>query len=288
MSTTPKIAVSVFLTLLLILASLGLFHQTHIYSSQLVPHSQRLSFLAIVCPALSVFTYAIPVVSVVEMLRAADATHFPIQVIIAQLLGNVSGVAYGILINNSPFLISSAIGLCFQTLWIIAWFVIVKHTSQSSIVRQTHPSLATLLLASLIAVCTLFITYLGRDVVGIISCMLTLLLCISPLSKLGLVVRSMNSASIPLAMSLVMLVTNAAWGIYGLMLDDIYVFLPSMFGFIITVFQIIISAWVNGVLFYDLAFLKWLYDGYDPVAPSRSSSTIELGSSFGQAREMLS
>jgi uncharacterized membrane protein len=71
-------------------------------------------------------------------------------------------------------------------------------------------------------------------------------------------------------MSVVMLITNIAWAVYGLLLEDVFVFLPSLFGFVITVFQILVSAWCNGYLFYDLTFLKWLYLGYESVTPVES------------------
>ena len=275
MISRVRVFASFFFTLVVILASLGLFHEAHKYTSTLVPHPERLTLLGIACPVLSILTYLSPAWSVVETLRSGDATHFPIQVVLAQLVQNVAGASYGILISNDPFLISSGIGLVFQVIWVMSWYSVVRSDSKCKAFRLTHPLLGSLILTAFITVSTYLITLLGRDAVGTLSCALTFLLCISPLAKLGLVVRSMNSSSIPLAMSIVMLITNVAWAIYGILLEDMYVFLPSLFGFIITVFQIIVSAWCSGYLFYDLEFLKWLYTGYEPVAESSNSEELQ-------------
>ena len=281
MVTGLRALASFLFTLVLLLGSLGLFHQTHEYTAALAPHTQRITFLALLCPVLSILTYVSPVGSVIEILRSRDATHFPIQIVIAQLLQNIAGASYGILIANEPFLISSAVGLVFQTIWIICWFSIIRRNTQSRVYRNFHPFLATVAMTALIVLSVFALTVLGRDFVGTLSCALTLLLCISPLAKLGLVVRSMNSASIPIAMSIVMLVTNVAWGIYGLMLEDVYVFLPSLLGFLITVFQILVSAWCNGYLFYDLTFLKWIYTGYEPIEVTQSPTAVQMSNGFG-------
>jgi hypothetical protein len=286
MVTGLRAVASFLFTLLLLLGSLGLFHQTHKYAEVLAPQPQRLSFLAVVCPVLSILTYVSPVGSVIQILKSGDATHFPIQVVIAQMLQNIAGAAYGILISNEPYLISSAVGLVVQTIWMICWFSVVRRSTRSRFVSTIHPFLATIGMGAFIALSAFALTLFGRDLVGTVSCGLTLLLSISPFAKLGLVVRSMNSASIPFIMSLVMLVTNIAWGIYGLMLEDVNVFLPALLGFLITVFQILVSAWCSGFLFYDLTFLKWLYTGYEPVGGNGHSPGVEMRvDSFGLSEE---
>jgi solute carrier family 50 protein (sugar transporter) len=261
---------SFIFTLFLLIVSLGAFHQTHTYTSTVAPHSDLTRFLGTLCPVLSILTYISPIASAVECVRKWDVTHFPIQVVFAQAAQNVASAAYGLHIDNDPFLISSGVGLVFQLIWITVWFAVMKRDSNSPTIRGMHPITASLLVGSAIILAVILLTWTSRKLVGSLSCGLTLLLCISPLSKLGLVVRSMNSASIPIAMSVVMLITNIAWAVYGLLLEDVFVFLPSLFGFVITVFQILVSAWCNGYLFYDLTFLKWLYLGYESVTPVES------------------
>lgn len=262
------------------MASLGIFHQTHTYAAAWAPESDLIRFLAIACPILSIMTYVSPVVSVVEMVKSSDATHFPIQVVAAQAAQNIASAAYGLHIKNEPFYISSFVGLVFQLSWIAVWFSVVRRDSKHRFMRSLHPLFAALVMVSTAASTIYVLLWLDREFVGSLSCGMTLLLCIAPLSKLGLVVRSMNSASIPLVMSIVMLITNVTWAVYGLLLHDIFMVLPSLFGLIITIFQLLVTAWCNGLLFYDLAFLKWLYRGYETVPAAESaprSSSVTFG-----------
>ena len=254
---------SLFTTTTLLIASVIVLHQTHEYSSSRIEESTRLSVLAMLCPILSILCYISPISSVVEMLRHSDDSQFPIAVILAQACQNIASAAYGLQIDNGPFFLSSAVGLMFQVLWLTAWYFVVKMTKSYRSVL-VHPALAALLAVLFISCSVYVLTLVSRDYVGVLSCLLTLLLCISPLATLGLVVRSRNSASIPIPMSVVMLATNAAWAVYGILLEDNYVFLPSLFGFVITVFQLIVTAWCGGLLFYDLTFLQWAY-GYQSV-----------------------
>jgi uncharacterized protein with PQ loop repeat len=202
----------------------------------------------------------------------------------AQAAQNIASAAYGLHIRNEPFYISSFVGLLFQLTWIAVWFSVVKRDSKHRFMRSTHPLFAALVMLSTTASIIYLLLWVDRDLVGSLSCGMTLLLCIAPLSKLGLVVRSMNSASIPLVMSIVMLITNVAWAVYGLLLHDVFMVLPSLFGLIITIFQLLVTAWCNGFLFYDLSFLKWLYRGYETV-PEADSSMQAPAVTFGLEEE---
>ena len=288
MATLPKALASLLATFLLLVTSVAVLHQTHQYSTSLAPHTARLSFLAVASPLLSVVTYISPIGSVLAMVRSGDTIHFPIQVIIAQCLQNVASLAYGLLIQNEALYFSSGAGLLFQLMWVTAWYSVARRRWRQPIWKALHPALACLGSLVTILACIFLLTLCPHELVGMVSCALTLALCVSPLASLGIVVRRMNSASIPLVMSIVMLIANASWAVYGILLEDVFVFLPSIFGFCITVFQLLVSAWCNGVLFYDLAFLKWMYAGYQPVDGDDSSQTPPLPVSRRSSSEQRS
>ena len=215
-----------------------------------------------------------PAWSVISMVKEKNASHFPIGVILAQASQNVACSAYGIQIANEPFFLSSSLGLVFQLVWITVWYTCVRLDLKSAGWRTIHPVIASLLLTILMTVIVYVLSYMNKDLVGLVCVIMSFLLCVSPLATLGLVVRSRNSASIPFVMSFVMLLSNAAWAVYGIVLEDAYVTLPSIFGFIITVFQVLVSAWCNGILFYDLTFLQVIYSGYQPVEPIKSPQIV--------------
>jgi uncharacterized protein with PQ loop repeat len=133
------------------------------------------------------------------------------------------------------------------------------------------------------------LTFLGPNTVGTIACILTLILCISPLTNLGVVIRTRNAASIPVAMTTVMLFSNIAWTMYGIVLEDRFIYLPSLFGFVIAVFQLLVTAWCSEVLFYDLSFLEWVFKRpmSELVRHSSSASSNTVGVVYGSLEEDL-
>lgn len=265
---------SFLLTVSLLIISLGVLRETHRYSSVLAPQSTLINAFNIICPVLSIFTYIAPVVSVIAMVREKSSSQFPIGVIQAQAFQNITCAAYGIHIASEPFFLSSAIGLIFQLIWITVWLSFKRRQLKTSCLKICHPVVVSLGLTILIIISVHILSNISRDVVGVLCVVMSFLLCVSPLLTLGIVVRSRNSASIPFFMSLVMLLSNAAWTIYGFLLKDAYIILPSVFGFIITVFQILVTAWCSGFLFYELAFLQLIYGGYQSVESCEYPNTL--------------
>lgn len=278
-----KLVLSLFLTICLLFGCMLVLHQTHAFSESLLTVGVRLSFLELACPILSVLGYASPIFSVKTMLSTSDRSDFPLTVILAQAAQGLAGAAYGIHINDGPFFFSSLLGLCFQLCWIQAWYICLRRSRDIAL-----PSVMFfLILITIFAVAVLLqVVLLSTALVGYISCLSALLLCVSPLANLGIIVRSRNSASIPIVMSVVMLLGNAGWTSYGLLKEDVFVYLPSVFGFFMTSFQLIVTAWCAGMLPYDLAFLQAIFPTpYRTVSPV---TALELGrreSGLGHPRD---
>ncbi len=263
-----RMVVSIVLTVGILGASMIGLLQTHAYSASLLPRSVLVQFLELICPLLSIAGYISPIPSVVSMVKNSDVSDFPAQVIFAQMIQNVAALGYGILIDNQPFLLSALIGIGFQVLWLAVWYAVGRRRTKIKIWRKTNPFVAVMMSILLIGSITKSLTFLPNESVGFIACVLTLVLCVSPLSSLGVVIRTRNSASIPVTMTAVMMIANIAWTMYGILLEDRYVYLPSLFGFVITVFQLIVTAWCSGLLFYELAFLQWIFghSNFHPLA----------------------
>jgi solute carrier family 50 protein (sugar transporter) len=268
---------SFFLTVSMLVVSLLVLHESHNYSKSLIQHSKQISMLSVLCPLLSILSYMSPITAVIWMVKNGDESQFPVIVILAQALQNIACGAYGLQISDDPFFLSSAIGLVFQLIWLTLYYSVGRRRYTESI-PDLHPiGFSTLVASSMIGLVFL-LSLMNTNIVGMLSTILTTLLCISPLATLGIVVRSRNSATIPIPMSLVMLVTNIAWGIYGILLSDNYIFFPSLIGVIITVFQLIVTAWCNGVLFYNLTFLQVIFGTYQSldVSPHRVRSPASI------------
>ena len=254
---------SVLVTLVLLIVSVALLHETHQVSSQYVERPTLMKFLAILCPLLSISTYISPIGSVIHMMKNHDESNFPIEVIAAQTVNNIACAAYGLQINDEPFFLSSFVGLAFQFIWLTMWFwVIYKRPTRPPMIfnmNRMNPILFSITLGTVLSTSIFTLTLLNRDINGTACVVLSFLLGISPLAKLGSVIRQKDTSSIPVVMSAVMLITNVVWAMYGVILEDNYIVIPSVFGFVICVFQLIVAAWCNQLLFYDLTFLEWIF-----------------------------
>merc|ERR1719158_2393476 len=82
-----------------------------------------------------------------------------------------------------------------------------------------------------------------------------LVLFASPLTKLGEILRTRNSTSLPIAMTTMFFSSNAMWTIYGHLIEDMVVHLSSVLGFILSTFQLLVIAWCRHLLPFDLGFL---------------------------------
>ena len=275
MSTTTSVGrflYSVLVTLVLLIISVLLLHQTHQVSSQYVHRTTLMNFLAILCPLLSISTYISPVGSVISMVKNHDDSDFPIEVIAAQTANNVACAAYGLQIADEPFFLSSFVGLAFQFVWLTMWFWVVSRRSDRRLacnLDRMNPVLFSVSLGSVLSSSIFALTLVDKNFNGTACVVLTFLLGISPLAKLGSVIRQRDTSSIPVPMSAVMLFTNIAWAMYGVIVEDSYIVIPSVFGFVICVFQLIVAAWCNEFLFYDLTFLVWLFKTRQTVTSSK-------------------
>ncbi len=261
-SSVARFVYSVLVTLILLVISVILLHQTHQVSSQFVHRTTLMKFLSIMCPVLSISTYISPVGSVISMVKNHDDSNFPIEVVAAQTANNVACAAYGLQIGDEPFFLSSFVGLAFQFVWLTMWFWVRSRRSDKPMpfnLSRMNPILFSITLGSLLSTSIFALSLVDKNFNGTSCVVLTFLLGVSPLAKLGAVIRQKDTSSIPVPMSTVMLITNVAWAMYGVMLEDSYIIIPSVFGFVVCVFQLIVAAWCNQYLFYDLTFLEWIF-----------------------------
>jgi uncharacterized protein with PQ loop repeat len=87
---------------------------------------------------------------------------------------------------------------------------------------------------------------------------LSFILSLSPLAQLPLIIRTKNSASVPLAMSGMMFLGNLCWGVYGYLLDIKVILIPCLLGLEISLLLVFINLWCSGHFPLDLTFLAEL------------------------------
>eukprot|EP00922_Rhytidocystis_sp_ex-Travisia-forbesii_P041100 GHVS01061336.1.p1 GENE.GHVS01061336.1~~GHVS01061336.1.p1 ORF type:complete len:586 (-),score=138.66 GHVS01061336.1:1961-3718(-) len=93
-----------------------------------------------------------------------------------------------------------------------------------------------------------FSSWFGAEIVGIACTISNLMLFSVPMSSMGTIIRNRNSDSLPMAMLLMMILCSAVWGVYGYLLKDPVVYVPSLIGYMMAMFQLLIVLWCRGLL----------------------------------------
>eukprot|EP00922_Rhytidocystis_sp_ex-Travisia-forbesii_P041099 GHVS01061335.1.p1 GENE.GHVS01061335.1~~GHVS01061335.1.p1 ORF type:complete len:514 (-),score=118.29 GHVS01061335.1:1949-3406(-) len=105
-----------------------------------------------------------------------------------------------------------------------------------------------LTLACFISALLYFSSLFGAETVGVACTISNLMLFSVPLSSTGTMIRNRSSDSLPMAMNLMMILCSVVWGIYGYLLKDAVVYVPSLIGYLMALFQLLVVLWCRGLL----------------------------------------
>jgi len=213
--------------------------------------------LAVICPMVTMTQFASPTPVVLEGLRKLDVQNLPKPVFISQAACNILGTSYAIRIQNSTVLVNNMFGLACQTLFLASCHY-VKAANRQWI---THTIQAQVIYCLGLYVC---VKVISLDALGQVITVFNLILFAVPLASLGTILKTRNAASLPTAMTVVSTCANAVWSMYALLIKDMVVLVPSVLGFVLCAFQVLVLLWCHNKLPFDLSFL---------MLPCRSSGS---------------
>mmetsp|Transcript_74011 Transcript_74011/g.239272 ORF Transcript_74011/g.239272 Transcript_74011/m.239272 type:complete len:322 (-) Transcript_74011:121-1086(-) len=206
------------------------------------------TILSIACPLVTMVQFVSPTPVVMDAIRKMSSSSLPTPVFQSQAACNILGLAYGIQIANGAVLITNMFGLGCQILYLAS-----DHYVRS-------PNSGWLFFA--VKLCVLFdlglyvfATVAPINTLGHTITVFNIILFAVPLTKLGSILRTRNASSLPTAMTCISVVNNAVWSLFGLMIEDIVVLFPSVLGFCLSSFQVLVILWCQGSLPFDLGFL---------------------------------
>ncbi|CAK0898290.1 unnamed protein product [Prorocentrum cordatum] len=202
----------------------------------------RLTFvLSLSCPLIIVAQFLSPAAVVAEAVSEMDAQNLPTQVFKSQAACNILGVSYGVQIRNHAVLVSNMVGLSCQVLYLAC----------ATYVRDEDSARWGCWCLQMIVVlnCSLYVLIQVSPIriLGHLITVFNVVLFASPLTRVAQILRSKSASSLPIAMTCVGLLSNCVWSLYALLIEDPVVFLPSILGFLLSSFQVLlISGWTRG------------------------------------------
>jgi len=207
--------------------------------------------LSVLCPFVNCTQYISPAPVVLECLRKRDVSNLPSQVFLSQAACNILALAYAIRMQNYVVLASNSFGLACQILYLASDHY-VRHSNgrwlMFSLKFSTAFNVGLYICAAVIPM-----TALGQT-----TTLLTVVLFASPLSKIGIILRTGNASSLPKVMTTMATLNNAFWTLYGMLIADVFLLVPSILGFMLSWFQVLVLLWAAGKLPFDLSYLLLL------------------------------
>lgn len=215
------------------------------------PRSAFVEFLSVACPFVQMVQLLTPMPLAQEAVSTLKVDGLPMPTIQSQAICNVLGACYGIQAVNSAVLVTNMFGLGCQIIYLTCHHFVVA--SNAGWVRFVAPWWVGLQLSFYVCAMILPINVLGHLII-----VFNILLSGVPLMKLGSILRSRSSLELPTGMTAVSCLNNALWTMFSLHLNDTVLLVPSLLGFVLSFFQIMVILWCNHALPFDLGFLLLL------------------------------
>lgn len=242
-----------------VLASLGLIDREALTTG-----------LSLACPLITMTAYISPIPVVLEAVRSLNSQNLPLQVFQSQAVCNILSICYGIQITNAAVLITNMFGVMMQILFLAA----------DHYVRMSNTGWLTFAIKLSVAFNVglyVFAVITPINILGHFITAFNIILFAAPLAKLGTILRTRNASSLPTGMTCISGVNNGVWTLYALLIEDMVVLLPSVLGFLLSTFQVLVILWCNGALPYDLSYLLLRSrDGSGLLRRSSTTKEVEL------------
>lgn len=249
-----KVAVFVdfSLTVAVLLSAVGAVYGVAALADMGVVNKASLTlFLSVSSPMVTMCQFVAPIPVVSGAMRSMSVQSMPTPVFQSQAACNVLSIAYAIQISNAAVLVTNMFGILMQILY-LAGDHYIRTMNSSWLLFGVR--LSILLNVGIFSFAALVpIKQLGQAIT-----LMNVVLFAAPLTQLATVLRTRNSSSIPSTMTFISVANNGTWMLYGLMIEDMVLLLPSILGFLLSGFQVLVIFWCRSLLPFDLGFLLML------------------------------
>jgi hypothetical protein len=204
--------------------------------------------LSICCPGVTMVQFISPIPVVLEAVSKMSVANLPVQVFQSQAICNILGISYGIQIHNPAVLVTNLFGLGCQTMYL----------ASDHYVRSSNTQWIWFVACGICIFNSGLYFFAQVSSITMLGHMITLfnvILFAAPLAKLGTILRTRSAASLPAAMIYISVLNNGSWTLFALLLDDMVLLLPSVLGYLLSAFQVLVILWCRGILAWDLSFL---------------------------------
>ncbi|XP_072167220.1 sugar transporter SWEET1-like isoform X1 [Diadema setosum] len=192
-----------------------------------------LSWICIVT-TIGFFLSGIPVF--IPIIKSGTTGNTPFLPFLLGFLNAIACLWYGILKDDFTMIVVNVVGSVLHVFYVLAYLLCAKDKAGA---RQQAVYGITFLLGLYV-----YFNHVIKDEalvenqLGLTTCIMVLATNVSPLAELGSAIRERSSESFSAFMAVAMCVTSLAWTLYGALIEDIYVQIPSVPGMVSGITQL--------------------------------------------------
>ena len=202
-----------------------------------------------IAPAMSVILYMSPFTPAKNAVKQNNKNLLPVAAFVSQAVCNVVSIVYGLKIDEMSVWTPNLFGLGCQILWLALYHALAQQPSFTDWIPYSIKMSTVVFFGFFILI------FMPTDMVGIASMVGNVVLVLSPLTKITRVLETRCSDALPFGLVFMLCFTNFFWSLYGWYIQDDVVFLPSLLGYGLGIFELIVIAWCHRKLPFELHFL---------------------------------
>eukprot|EP00397_Hematodinium_sp_SG-2012_P039529 GEMP01043171.1.p1 GENE.GEMP01043171.1~~GEMP01043171.1.p1 ORF type:complete len:295 (+),score=32.19 GEMP01043171.1:506-1390(+) len=246
----------------------------------IIPVSDVTFTLALLAPMSSILLFLAPISSVRTAMTMCSSANLPTPGFRIQLFCNLLATAYGLAIRNLAVIVPNQFGMLCQICW-LAYAIFIDCKSQK------RPMNWLFFILEFVVACNVGLaafTLLSLRSLATIITASQIILCAQPLSQLSQILRTKNRDSIDTPITVMLIINNGLWAAYAGLLRDPVLFVPSLVGYLLSVFQVILILWCQGTLPFDLSHLTRIIQ----IRPRHILSRTFMPQKIGKTSELIS
>ena len=178
-----------------------------------------------------------PIPTLIEIYRtkSVNANLNPF-LFIAMLMNGIIQMSYGILSQDSTIITTQFIGITLAVIYLVIFYMYCSRNNQKQILYYL-----LIIIISIFGGIKFIIQYENDIVIqafGFLCVFSAIMLLLAPLSVAKAIIRDKNSIYLPKPIVAAGSLANVSWLLYGVILQDIFIWFPSVIGILSSMVQI--------------------------------------------------
>jgi hypothetical protein len=215
-------------------------------------------FIEFACCINTLLAILSPLPAIIQGVRKKEIKNLAFKFLTIGLFSAMMWTAYGLQLRDTTVIISNSFGVLFHIFYMNS-FIYIKYCQ--NLKEQLQEMIKEIAIYNFIAwgIFLLFLKVLPVNLVGIIGTILVLFVFTALFEKIRISLIKKDSTYINMLLTCVLLSCNVMWITYGLKQNDIFLYGPNLYGFIVNNITLIVYFWTKEHIRHDneiILFLK--------------------------------